>query len=312
MSLKRGSGPTGLGGMRSILKIKKINKIILRPFLLQSRTQIKQWAHIHHLSWINDESNYSIHLDRNFLRIKILPILIKKWPQFYQTVARSAKLCADQVNLLYELLTNTLNILIRSDGSLRIDELYKYSEIYQMEILRGWLSNHNSIMPSYKQIKCICREVICSRKDSVACFKIEKYEIRRFRQSLYYIYPLSSLEDITIHWSFPWRSLILPSQLGTIDFHETNGIKVRAPLGEELNNITIRFKCCEKFYLLARDGSRDIKKIWQELNVPPWMRNRIPLIFYGHKLITAGGLFITQDGAPIQKTTTWYFQWNKN
>jgi len=34
-----------------------------------------------------------------------------------------------------------------------------------------------------------------------------------------------------------------------------------------------------------------MKKIWQELGVPPWQRTRIPLIFYGETLQSAVGFF---------------------
>jgi tRNA(ile)-lysidine synthase len=34
-----------------------------------------------------------------------------------------------------------------------------------------------------------------------------------------------------------------------------------------------------------------MKKIWQELSVPPWQRNRIPLIFYDRTLQSAVGFF---------------------
>ncbi|WWO96473.1 MAG: tRNA lysidine(34) synthetase TilS [Candidatus Dasytiphilus stammeri] len=309
LALKRGSGPSGLAAMRDLIKIREKQTIILRPMLLQSLTQIHTWAQVHQLSWINDESNDDLHLDRNFLRLKILPLLNKKWPYFCQNVARSAKLCSDQVNLVYELLTPLVTSLIRSDGSLRIDDLYKYSEVYRSEILRYWLAQ-KQIIPSYLQIKCIWKDVICSRRDATPCVIIGKYEIRRFRNAIYSIDLLPSLEDIIIPWSSPWRTLKLPSKLGSVQFDGEEGINVRSPSLKELNHITIRFKVRDRFYLLGREGSRHIKKIWQELNVPPWMRHRIPLIFYGNKLIAALELFITQDGAP-QKSLSWFLKWNK-
>ncbi|WWO96323.1 MAG: tRNA lysidine(34) synthetase TilS [Candidatus Dasytiphilus stammeri] len=309
LALKRGSGPSGLAAMRSLIKIRENKTIILRPMLLQSWNQIYTWAQVHQLSWIKDESNDDLHLDRNFLRIKILPLLNEKWPYFYQNVARSAKLCSDQVNLLYELLTPVLTSLVRPDGSLRIDELHKYSEVYRSAILRYWLAKQK-IIPSYLQIQCIWRDVICSRRDAVPCVRIGKYEIRRFRNAIYSVDILPSLEDIIIPWSCPWRTLKLPSKLGSLQFYGEEGINVRRPSLKELNQITIRFKAPDKFYLLGRDGRRHIKKIWQELNVPPWMRHRIPLIFYGNKLIAAGELFITQDGFP-RKSFSWFLKWNK-
>ncbi|MEA7187984.1 hypothetical protein ONJ45_27175, partial [Salmonella enterica subsp. enterica serovar Virginia] len=42
--------------------------------------------------------------DRNFLRLRALPLLQQRWPHFPAAVARSATLCAEQERLLDELL----------------------------------------------------------------------------------------------------------------------------------------------------------------------------------------------------------------
>ena len=65
----------------------------LRPLLTISRQEIEQYANQHLLSWIEDESNQDDHYDRNFLRLKVMPILNQRWPHFSQMVARSAELC---------------------------------------------------------------------------------------------------------------------------------------------------------------------------------------------------------------------------
>ncbi|WP_324187472.1 tRNA lysidine(34) synthetase TilS [Shewanella sp. TC10] len=41
-----------------------------------------------------------------------------------------------------------------------------------------------------------------------------------------------------------------------------------------------------------RDKGRELKKIWQELAVPPWLRNQIPLVFYNDNLVAALGLWV--------------------
>ena len=49
-------------------------------------------------------------------------------------------------------------------------------------------------------------------------------------------------------------------------------------------------------HIVGRHGGRKLKKIWQELGVPPWLRDTTPLLFYGETLITAVGVFVTVDG----------------
>ncbi|MDI8993039.1 hypothetical protein MJI20_28895, partial [Salmonella enterica subsp. enterica serovar Anatum] len=42
------------------------------------------------------ESNQDDAYDRNFLRLRALPLLQQRWPHFPAAVARSATLCAEQ------------------------------------------------------------------------------------------------------------------------------------------------------------------------------------------------------------------------
>lgn len=105
---------------------------------------------------------------------------------------------------------------------------------------------------------------------------------------------MPTIRDYVLHWSSPWQPLKLPEGLGTITFKSNNGITMRSPLKEE--QVTIRFKTKGKFYILGRVHSKSIKKLWQEYSVPPWRRERTPLIFYNNKLIAALGVFITNDG----------------
>ncbi|WWO99231.1 MAG: tRNA lysidine(34) synthetase TilS [Candidatus Dasytiphilus stammeri] len=306
LALKRGSGPAGLAAMPSEIKIG--NNIFLRPMLYQTRQDIEEWALKHQLKWVNDQSNFDTRFDRNFLRIKILPSLKKRWPSFLQAVARSSQLCAEQEQLLEELLTESLDKLTQPDKSLKIDILHNYSKFHRYGILRKWLAKKN-IIPSRNILQCIWHQVICSRKDASPCLKIGKYEIRRYRHAIYLINIMPPIRDDVLHWSSPWEPLKLPQNLGTIKMKLNNhGITIRSPLKGE--QVTIRFKIKGKFYVLGRMHSKPIKKLWQEYSVPPWLRERIPLIFYNDKLIAALGVFITNDGKSNFQDN-WCISWEK-
>jgi tRNA(Ile)-lysidine synthase len=53
--------------------------------------------------------------------------------------------------------------------------------------------------------------------------------------------------------------------------------------------VTVRFKAGGMLHIVGRNGGRKLKKIWQECNVPPWLRDTTPLLFYGETLIAAAG-----------------------
>ncbi|HCC7937922.1 TPA: tRNA lysidine(34) synthetase TilS, partial [Klebsiella pneumoniae] len=97
LALKRGSGPTGLSAMAPSSAF--AGSRLLRPLLNETRESLRQWALAHQLSWIEDESNQDDTYDRNFLRLRVIPVLRERWPHFSEAVARSASLCAEQEQL---------------------------------------------------------------------------------------------------------------------------------------------------------------------------------------------------------------------
>ncbi|MDT1817623.1 tRNA(Ile)-lysidine synthetase, partial [Acinetobacter baumannii] len=95
-----------------------------------------QWALAHQLSWIEDESNQDDTYDRNFLRLRVIPVLRERWPHFSEAVARSASLCAEQEQLLDEMLAAELASLVAEDGSLAIAPLATMSPPRRAALLR--------------------------------------------------------------------------------------------------------------------------------------------------------------------------------
>ena len=103
LALKRGSGPAGLSAMPE--RTDFAGTQLIRPLLRETRASLETWARTHQLSWIEDESNQDDSYDRNFLRLRVVPLLTERWPHFADATARSAMLCAEQESLLDELLT---------------------------------------------------------------------------------------------------------------------------------------------------------------------------------------------------------------
>jgi tRNA(Ile)-lysidine synthase len=62
--------------------------------------------------------------------------------------------------------------------------------------------------------------------------------------------------------------------------------------------VTIRYgaagsiKCQPQFATSQRPKPRELKKLWQECNIPPWRRQHIPLVFYDEVLVAAIGLWV--------------------
>ncbi len=148
LQLKRGAGPKGLAAMASEAPFTG-NRRLFRPLLSVTKAQIYEYAQAHGVEWIEDDTNTDTTIERNFLRCEIIPRLTERWPQFLDTVARSAKLCAEQTALLDELLHEHLAARLEDDGRLHLKGWWQISDIRQRAILRAWLQFHHAPMPSF-------------------------------------------------------------------------------------------------------------------------------------------------------------------
>ncbi|MDY9317729.1 ATP-binding protein, partial [Escherichia coli] len=72
---KRGSGPAGLSAMGEVSEFAGTR--LIRPLLARTRGELAQG-----LRWIEDESNQDDSYDRNFLRLRVVPLLQQRWPHF--------------------------------------------------------------------------------------------------------------------------------------------------------------------------------------------------------------------------------------
>ncbi|MCO6550322.1 MAG: tRNA lysidine(34) synthetase TilS [Gilliamella sp.] len=291
LALKRGSGPAGLSAMP------RENQQHLRPLLTISRSQIETYANKHQLNWIEDESNQDDHYDRNFLRLKVLPILNQRWPHFSQMVARSAELCQQQETLINELLLVEFKQVITEQNQLAIAPLMDYSEYKRNAILRMWFKHNHINMPTRQQITLIWQTVALAKEDANPKFIFNNQQVRRYQNQLYLLALYQDIEQQILNWDLA-LPLTLPDNVGELQVNYQTDLCCRLPQADE--KITVRFHAQGKFQIVNRHGSRSIKKLWQEHNIPPWMRTRIPLIYYNEQLICAVGAFVTEQGKGTQ------------
>jgi tRNA(Ile)-lysidine synthetase, N-terminal domain/tRNA(Ile)-lysidine synthetase, C-terminal domain len=287
LALKRGSGPAGLAAMP------QENKQHLRPLLTITRQQIEHYATKYKLTWIEDESNQDDHYDRNFLRLNVLPILNHRWPHFSQMVARSAELCQQQQDLIEELLQADFSQIIGKQGQLSITPLIDYAEYKRNAILRMWFKSQQINMPTRQQIALIWQTVALAKEDANPKFLLHNRQIRRYQNQLYLLPIYQDIEHKILNWDLV-SPLILPDNLGQLQVDYHTDLACRLPLANE--QVTVRFHAQGQFQIVNRQGSRSIKKLWQEHRIPSWQRTRIPLIYYNEQLITAVGIFVTEQG----------------
>lgn len=80
-NLVRGASLRGLGGMR------ELNGKVLRPLLAVSKADLLAYCKAHKLAYVTDETNKNVRYTRNYIRLKVIPLLAKINPQVVAQIA---------------------------------------------------------------------------------------------------------------------------------------------------------------------------------------------------------------------------------
>ncbi len=279
LQLLRGAGVRGLSAMPAARVLEAGSSLrLVRPLLSVTRAQILTYAEEAGLSWVEDESNSDPAVDRSFLRARILPQLVERFPGLRDTLGRAAHNLADAALLLDDLATSDARGALAGD-SLAVSALAGLSPARARNLLRWYLEQQSLTPPSRDQLEEALRQALAARGDARIQVKLGAAWLRRHRGRLY-LEP-SGQEEVR-GWRLTWtgrRELSLPAGLSSIRFDPVHGAGLslaRLCLGE----VVVRSRLGgERMRLAANRPSRTLKNLLQEAAVPEWERNRFPLVF---------------------------------
>ena len=312
LALKRGSGPRGLSAMPE--KITFSAGHLMRPLLSFNRQQLSDWAISQQLSWIEDDSNQDERFDRNFLRQKVIPLLRQRWPEITATASRTAGLCAEQETLLDEIAQQDLMASRHPDGSLRINLLEGLSSPRRHQLLRFWLRQQTGTVPSQIQLQKIWPEVALAREDAAPELVWQKGIVRRYQHRLYQVNTAIRQSQITpsVYPLLLDTPLVLPDGILTLRSDHSAGAQLRMPAEGEQISVAFNLPGSLKAHPAGRQHSRELKKLWQEYGVAPWLRSTVPVICYQDKVAAAVGVFICQEYCCPEDRSGLRIDWQPN
>lgn len=296
LQLFRGAGPKGLSAMA--IKKEFAQGWLVRPLLHVSRMDLLEYAKEHKLDWIEDESNIDTKFSRNLVRHTLMPIIMQNWPGVTKVLNRVAGLCAQADELMEEFGKQDLILTTETKEVINIAALKQLSIARQCNVLRFWLYSLNLPIPSEIKIQEILRTAVNSRKDANPIITWPGVQIRRFNGNLYAMSPLFIHDNKAILSFDIKKKLNLPSDLGVLS------IKINKDLAKNYQNkkFSIRFRTGgEKVFLSKRKVTYELKKLMQEWQVPPWMRDRIPLVYCENQIIAIPD-FYAIDGLDLKIT----------
>lgn len=310
LQLMRGSGPRGLAAMPEVANFE--SGIIARPLINVRRESIRSYAVKHQLKWIDDDSNQDTRFDRNFIRHEVIPRLQQRWPSLSQTVSRSARYCAEAAEILEASAREALaKINPEGNESLSVSGLEQYSRVEQKNIIRYWIHSKGLSTPSSVQLDQVIEQVLTAAVDATPRLIWEGTEVRRYRDGLYAFSPLENVDtEQAIEWNLDEPLRI--ENAGTLMAigGRGNGIAKQYISGAE---VVVSFRQGgESIQPAGRKEKHALKKLFQDNGVPPWIRERTPLIYIGDELAAVGEMFVSDKFHARDGEESFNFQWESS
>ncbi|CAB5523588.1 tRNA(Ile)-lysidine synthase [Pseudomonas putida] len=287
--LLRGAGLRGLAAMPAARPLGQ--GWLARPLLAVGRAQLLAQANAQGLCWIEDPSNANTTYARNYLRGEVFPVLNHRWPQAASNLARSAGHLGEALGLLDELAADDLAGAAQGApfawlglDSLDLAALEALSPARQRNALQYWLSRRTRLPDARHWAGWdSLRDAVV---DAQPVWRLGDGELQRSHGRIWWLKGqwLVPVKGV-LAWADPSVPLTLPGN-GCVS------VQGDCPPGE----VQVRYRQGGEMLEVPGRGRRDLKRLLNELQVPHFVRSRLPLLWQGERLLAVANLPLAGQG----------------
>ncbi|MGD8311841.1 MAG: tRNA lysidine(34) synthetase TilS [Gammaproteobacteria bacterium] len=291
LQLLRGSGINGLAAMPQVAQLGAGR--LLRPLLLFTRRALHDHAVTEGLVWMEDPSNTNTAFDRNFLRRKIMPVIRQRWPAAPAALGRSAVHCAEAAEILARVAEQDLGAVSDANReTIALSALDALPPGRQRNVLRHWFRQAVGQAPSTAVMTRILSDVLHCRRDATPCVQWGGFVVRRYRDALYLLCRTDAPDrEQVLDWSLE-EPLHLPGTAGLLRARRGTGRGIQATAASAAGVRVAWRRGGERCRPAGRGQHHSLKKLFQERGIPPWERQRIPLIYLGDELAAVADMWV--------------------
>jgi len=257
-----------------------------RPLLSVSPSQLRTYLSSLGYAWVEDQSNQDQRFTRNFIRAQIVPALLQRWHQLHRSLLR----VASHHTAMNQALAHELS---RLESTVPLSRLP--SGPAGIAWLRTYVNVHGDFSVSDKALEHFLTQASQSGRASLRCGVEVQLEV--YQQNLYVVSPVA-LDKVAR--SFPASvialgdTLELPAGRLTLtqaDASAVGSFTYRRPLRVANRSGGEKMVC--------RGGTKTVKELLREAQIPPWRRRFYPLLFEDERLICVPGVMTaTTTNAP--------------
>ena len=223
------------------------------------------------------------------------------WPEYKNSISYLSSKAKEANEILDEIAFLDLKrCASESLDRLSILKIKELSHARAMNVLFTWLGINTHLGVSNKITDQVYKSIVLASENSNPVITFGKrgesgsFQIRRFNNLLRHL-PLTETEILSNKKVWKWNTnnpLELPT--GTLSMQLSLGKGISTQLTEPGISIKGRIGG-ERCKPVGRSKSQKLKKLFQEYRVPPWVRDRIPLVYVGDQLAAVSDLWVCEE-----------------
>lgn len=281
----RGAGPAGLAGMPAVRAFGRGWHV--RPLLEVAVDELRAFLATQGLEHAEDAMNADIRFDRAYLRQTLWPRLVGRWPAAATVLSRSAAHVA-QSQRWCEAMTEEDLAACRDGVALSAMRLRHLSHPRQLAVLRAFIDSARCRAPSRRRLEEGLRQMLDARGDRMPAVRWAEHALRRYQDRIHLTAHTIGApaprewrwrDEPTLAWG-GMGTLRLTARAGGLDAARLPPIlTVRTRVGGELLKPE------------AGAATREVRHLFQQRGILPWMRAAIPYLHGGANLLAVADLW---------------------
>lgn len=299
MRLIRGSGVRGLAGIPPVSR-----GIIIRPLIATSRENVEKYLTSHGIEWIEDSTNKLRTIQRNRIRLELLPVLETYNPRVKAALSRASDILRVEEDYIERESGKKFGSVFTPDPAGLKGDLRKYARLHPALRLRLLRAAIEKLHDSLKNITSLhlfsADEFLMSDSPSGESEFPDDIVIAK-GYDYFLVTTRSALEQKFSHviskpgkWKFPGFEVKV-DEVSAKSLEEEREDVAYFDARKVAFPVEVRsFKAGDRFVPLGMIEEKKLKNFFVDMKVPRFERHRIPIFTSGGKIFWVGGMRIDE------------------
>jgi len=290
LNLMRGSGVDGLSAMPECRPLG--SGYLQRPLLKFKNSALRDYLRKNNIEWTEDPSNLYLNHDRNFVRHEVIPLLEQRWPEVSQRLLLTREAMTDTRHLLEKLADDYLKPNLVHPYVLKITpQCHADPELFRL-IIRRWIKLSGTTgIPAYR-LDSFCDQVQKAGSDHKVSMRWDDCLLRWYKNQLWLQTTIEILPCADVKWPNGQIEVDLGRDAGQLVLGTASP---SANQSEPKTNVSpdgafsVGGRANTEENVISLGGHhRTLKNLFQSADIPPWLRDAIPLCKLDGELVAMG------------------------